>query len=288
MRAIVSLALIGSVLAAVHPSKILPPATRLSPSSATAPATVCTPPDESTAGWRVEYLKGAMIKVPLEYSGPGNEFNAKVFSKGARSAVLHSWVGLGGKSQTSSSTVSSCQLTLGGRTAEIKVFQGGNRIWLATATWDVMPDGRSFEAYVMARYPSDLIEMRAILWSVQFPGYDAVPAASIACGKPAPPATDVADVLDTGIVTMMAGQSAPPIGPGSVTLEFSFDSSGALLPLDVTESDLPDAAIKRVALLVGSNVKPQSPGAPRAAVRIMFTPAGVVYKAVPASACPTS
>ena len=47
-----------------------------------------------------------------------------------------------------------------------------------------------------------------------------------------------------------------------------------------TESELPDASIKRVALLVGSNVKPQSPGAPRAAVRLSFTPSGVIYKCV--------
>jgi len=249
------------------------------------PVNLCTPPDESTAGWQIIWLHGGTVKIPTDYALIGSAFSNRHFAKGAREAEFGTWMGLGGMHSTSAQMVSSCSLTLGGRPAKITLYQGGNWIWWATADWDPLPDGRSFEVLVAAQYPNDLMAMRTILWSAQFPGYD-MAAATPACDKPAPRVVDIADVLDTGLVSMLAAQEAPPLAIGSAVFEFSFDSTGALKPLDITETDMPDSTIRRVAVLVGSNIKPQTPGAPRAAVKLMVTPAGLSYKAV--AACKAS
>jgi hypothetical protein len=287
MRGTGLLVIAGCLLAMLLSSDPVRPAAASPVPPEFGPVNLCTAPDESTAGWQIIWLHGGTVKIPTDYALTGNAFNNKHFAKGAREAAFGTWMGLGGMKSTSAQMVSSCRLTIGGRPAKITLYQGGNWVWWATADWDPLPDGRSFEVFIAAQYPNDLMAMRTILWSAQFPGYE-MAAAAPACDKPTPPVVDVADVLDTGLVSMLAAQEAPPLALGTLTFEFSFDSTGGLMPLDITETDMPDSTIRRVAVLVGSNIKPQKAGAPRAAVKLMVTPAGVSYRAVAASACKAS
>jgi len=292
VRAIVSVLFLGFLAAAFAAPGPSPTVTPPSVSAPTAPVNLCTPPSDSTAGWQVIYLHGGMIKLPGGYAIASNAFNRKVFEQGTRQIVFETWMGLGGLNETAMKQISSCKLTLGGRPARITLLQSAVQnqfgapvpdslpVWWAVASWDVFPDGRSFDIYMIAKYPTDLMAMRAILWSAQFPGYDVADRVAQACTATTAPVADVSTVLDTGIVSMLAMQSSPPIGAGSAVFELNFDSTGALQPVEISETSLSDSTGRRVALVVGSNVRPQPPAAPRVAIRLSFTPGGVTYTAV--------
>ena len=67
--------------------------------------------------------------------------------------------------------------------------------------------------------------------------------------------------------------------------EFTFDSSGALGPLDIPAFSVPDSALRRLAVIVGSNVRSPPRGVSRAGVRIEIAANGITYAPVLVSAC---
>jgi hypothetical protein len=181
--------------------------------------------------------------------------------------------------------IATCQLVLGNRPATVRLFVFPTGALTAVTTWSATAHGQLVEVQIAVRYPDDLYAVRRILWTAFFPGITPVGLAQQDCREPAAPMGSVGSLLDTGLVSMLIMGATPKFPRGTAVFEFTFDSSGALAPVDIPSSTLPDSALNRLAAIVGSNVHAQEHGAARAGVRVEIDSAGVSYSLLPVSAC---
>ena len=155
----------------------------------------------------------------------------------------------------------------------------------AVAEWPAEDKIPLVQVWIDSRYPSDLMDLRQIFWTAQFPGFTPVGLAQQDCREAAVAMKNADALLDTGLVSMLVAGAAPPLPRGNAVFEFTFDTSGALRPLDIPTSTIPHADLNRLAAIVGSNVRQQPRVAARAGLRLELDSTGVSYSLLPVSAC---
>jgi hypothetical protein len=263
---------------------------------------ICTPSNDDVSKWHLVEMASASIRVPTGYGVSGSGGTYQFYASAGR------YIGIQigeygvlptGQQQGNTQTQSVCETVLGGRPAEISIYtwdhidramapsgeQGTH--WVALARWAAYEGLPTTYVWIASHNRADLMALRQVFFTARFKGIapDSASLAEDKCARMIHPLGAATDFVDTGLVSMLASSSTPPLPKGSAIFEITFDSSGVPGLVDVAASDLPAAAQRQLAAIVGSNIKQQSPLAERAGLRVEIGATGVTYVLVPVKAC---
>jgi hypothetical protein len=268
---------------------------------------MCKEPAAATTESIPVSVSGVTMQVPSNFGVTSTSSYYQTYS--TNNVTVQLLVGHAMPQQPSTVTLTKCHVTLGDRPATITLYsvpatvstvspQEGRGLTrgspytpqtrastILLAEWPASDGIGIVQVVIWAEYQSDLLAIRQLLWTIHFPGYAAAKSIDPSCAKTPAAASSIGDVLDTGVVSMLASGASPRFPIGSAIFEFTFDSTGAMGPLSILRASIPDSAARRLAMLVGSNVKDQAPGAKRVGVRVEVTADGLIYSGVPLSAC---
>jgi hypothetical protein len=269
---------------------------------------LCGAPPPAAASSMQVVVSGVTMQVPSSFAVAASASYYQMYSTGKVSVQL--WVGHRMPRQPNMQSLKTCHVTLGGRPATITLYTipaslspvaSLNAESMARHDISAIPTNTAsvtlfaewlasdgigvVDVAIVAQYQSDLLPLRQLFWTVQFPGSVGNKVVDPDCAKAPAAPPKIAEVLDTGVVSMMVTGSTPPLPAGNAIFEFAFDSTGGMYPLAITRSSISDSAVRRLALIVGSNVKDQPPGAKRFGVRVEIAPEGMSYSTLPVSSC---
>ncbi len=243
---------------------------------------MCTAPPADATDWTPIEVNGVTMQIPANFVISSTASYQRMYTKDKASVQL--WVGHAMPHQPNTYGLTTCHIVLGGRPATITLSKGVGSVRLR-AEWPATDGIGIVDVIIIAQFEAELFALRSMLWTVHFPSYAAAKSIDPRCAKTPGAPPKIGTVLDTGVVSMLASGATPPLPTGSAVFEFSFDSTGAMASLNITAASIPDSAVRRLAMIVGSNVKDQPPGAKRVAVRVEIAAAGLSYSAAPVSAC---
>jgi hypothetical protein len=244
---------------------------------------LCAPPAKlDTAKWRaMKGPEGMEYRMPPGYVISGSSAIYSYYRNG------HKGIGaaLGdGPSVLSQgyriSQRSGCTTVIAGRPAQLAVLElfvedaplsasgeAGSH-YVIVARWMPTAGQSEVSLWFESQIRSDLATMRQLFWTASFPARAkqeateaAKPDLATSCTMPAAPAPPIDAVLDTALVQMLAGSSAP-VPAGYAVLELRFDETGVPAGVTVAESSLPDSSQRQLATLVTSNLRPRDAHAP--------------------------
>ena len=255
----------------------------VSPAPVRAASDLCAAPKGADSAWMPVAIGGVSINIPEQFVINSSSSYYRIYS--TAKVDIRLYVGHLMPQQPNGLVLTKCHTMIGNRAVTITLWKYPNAV-TELAEWPASQGMGIVELAIAAEFQSDLEALRAVIWSARFAGFSAVGAAIASCQKAAKSPPKIADVLDTGVVSMLASGASPPLPIGSAIFEFSFDSTGAMGPLSITAASIPDSAVRRLAMIVGSNVKDQPPGAKRVGVRVEIAAAGLSYSPVPVSCGP--
>jgi hypothetical protein len=94
-------------------------------------------------------------------------------------------------------------------------------------------------------------------------------------------------IIDSAAIAMSLSGKPAPWPAGNAILQLKFDSAGSLGAIAVTAGDLPDSTKRAVAMVVGTNARERSLGAPSIVqLRVISAAGGVSYAVEKATVCP--
>jgi hypothetical protein len=211
----------------------------------------------SDAGWIVPdsfYYAAARLAPGQHPGGPNSLGNASTM----------------GSSRIDGALASLCNTVIANRPVEISTYvwnladapmtmtAGSGKHYLAVARWPAATNTPVMYMWFASDYKSDLMQMRQMFWTMQFPGF--APAPPACADTSPPPRGTVGEFLDTSLVAMLVNGASPAIPKGSGTVLLRFDSTGNVAGVSVGATLMPDAAQKQLGAIVGSNVIAQKPG----------------------------
>jgi hypothetical protein len=272
---------------------------------------ICSAPTTNTEKWhRTKPVDGLSLLLPpgVGVNGLGGGRRAVDQGMGPGPSMLTS-------RGAQMSQMADCQININGRNVEITTYtwiveddamapSGQAGSWFRSVA-RFLPTGSQREMYVLfqSKMQGDLMAYRGIFWSAQFEGAPSMsaepapsrtvaasltaaapaavaaapaPAAPVCVPKPDPTLPAASAVVDSALVQMLIS-GAGPMPKGFAVMSLKFDGA-SLAGLDVSQSDLPDAAQKQIATLVASNLKPHDAKSPKAfMLRVDSQDAGLHY-----------